>query len=131
MEIRLLVVEEDKSRWAGIKDFFAGKIGEDKAMFDFAATFVEAKGKLCSNTYKGVISDVFLPRESDESDIRILRAMVNADLFEDEIPYGILIGKYALMNGMAVMFIKDSYHRGGTAEICRKDDVGEFIKRIK
>ena len=129
MKTRLLVIENKDNHQKDAKKCLETQFKDVVA--DFATTYKDALQMLKKSTYDGVLSDVFLPNMGEKKDIdhvvsclkdgegfvgRKFTLKIYEDLFKNELPYGILIGSYALNKNLPIVLITDTYHHGKKTE---------------
>lgn len=156
-KIEILVVEDKEEHLKDAKELFNEFGSIININTDFVKSYSETQKKLTAKTYDGILSDVFLPTESEEHFSKLKPIMGDVEtsihfepkdtqkfekkcygnktnylfdfkeigkndskrLFGDELPYGIMIAKYALKNELPIVLITDTYHHGEKTEpIC-------------
>ena len=118
-KMSILVIEDKLQHLEDAKRFLNGRIKSGVAIqVDYAMNYKEAKQQLEKGSYDGILSDVFLPKEVDADIVNLENVLGRQfDNTSDEWPYGVLIGEYALANGIPIVLITDLNHHGGKIKV--------------
>ena len=126
--LEILVIEDKEHHLKDAKELFKEKIdGGVNIKVDYAINYEEAKEKLKTKLYAGILSDIFFPSGSEADEIDSLKSMLEVakdyieeegfeGTFKGELPHGIMIAKYALEKNIPCVLITDTYHHGNKIE---------------
>lgn len=122
--LEILVVEDKKHHLRDAKELFKEKIASGANInVEYAINYREAKEKLKTKLYDGILSDIFFPSGSEVDETDSLKSMLKVaqdyieelgfeGTFKGELPHGIMVAKYALDKRISCVLITDTYHHG-------------------
>ncbi|KKQ61242.1 MAG: hypothetical protein US81_C0008G0004 [Parcubacteria group bacterium GW2011_GWE2_38_18] len=135
MSTKLLVVEDSPRHREEALNFVSKHIKKSAQLeLDFATSFSEAKMMVQKTCYGGILTDIFMPTESENDEQLSLKASLAkarareymeaiedtakyvASLYIDEMPYAVLLAETALREKIPIVFITDTYHHGDKTE---------------
>ncbi|KYK26062.1 hypothetical protein AYK26_01285 [Euryarchaeota archaeon SM23-78] len=126
--LEILVIEDKEHHLRDAKELFNEKIASGMNIkVDYAINYEEAKEKLKTKLYDGILSDIFFPSGSEVDEIDSLQSILKEaerytgeidfeETFKGELPYGIMIAKYSLEKNIPCVLITDTYHHGEKTE---------------
>ena len=126
--LEILVIEDKEHHLRDARELFNERMASGANIkVEYVTNYGEAKEKLKTKLYNGILSDIFFPSGSEADEIDSLQSILKEaerytgeidfeETFRDELPYGIMIAKYALEKNIPCVLITDTYHHGEKTE---------------